>query len=78
MDYSRIYISGQFQPKIRMPDIICLLEEDDLKILKVEYVSNSLFDHTQILNLDFGNQNKPSFVNRSSEDNVQWKTTSKF
>ena len=25
--------------------------EDDLKILKVEYLSNHLLDHTQILNL---------------------------
>jgi hypothetical protein len=26
--------------------------EDDLKISKVEYLSNRLYDHTQILNLD--------------------------
>ena len=29
--------------------------EDNLKILKVEYLSNHLLDHTQILNLDLGN-----------------------
>ena len=32
--------------------------EDDLKILKVEYLSNQLLDHTQILNLEFGDQSK--------------------
>ena len=32
--------------------------EDDLKILKVEYLSNPLLDHTQILNLDVGDQSK--------------------
>ena len=32
--------------------------EDDLKILKVEYLSNHLLDHTQILNLDLGDQSK--------------------
>ena len=26
--------------------------EDDLKLLKVEYLSNHFLDHTQILNLD--------------------------
>ena len=31
--------------------------EDDLKILKVEYISNRLLDHTQILNLSFDDQN---------------------
>jgi hypothetical protein len=35
--------------------------EDDLKILKVEYLSNHLLDHTQIFNL--------------YEDNLQWKNT---
>ena len=30
--------------------------EDDLKILKVEYLSNGLLDHTQILNLSSDNQ----------------------
>ena len=28
--------------------------EDDIKIFKVEYLSNRLLDHTQILNLEFG------------------------
>ena len=32
--------------------------EDDLKILKVEYLSNRLLDHTQMLNLDLGDQYK--------------------
>ena len=30
--------------------------EDDLKILKVEYLSNHLSDHAQILNLSFDDQ----------------------
>ena len=30
--------------------------EDDLKILKVEYLSNHLLDHTQIFNLSFYDQ----------------------
>ena len=32
--------------------------EDDLKILKVEYLSNRLLDHTQILILGFYDQTK--------------------
>ena len=32
--------------------------EDDLKILKVEYLSNHLSDFLQILNLSLGDQNK--------------------
>ena len=30
--------------------------EDDLKILKVDYLSNNLLDHTQILNLSLYDQ----------------------
>ena len=30
--------------------------EEDLKILKVEYLSNRLLDHTQILNLSSDDQ----------------------
>ena len=30
--------------------------EDDLKILKVEYLSNQLLDHTQIFNLSLDDQ----------------------
>jgi hypothetical protein len=30
--------------------------EDDLKILKVEFLSNRLLDHTQILNLSLADQ----------------------
>ena len=30
--------------------------EDNLKILKVEYLSNHLLDHSQILNLSFDDQ----------------------
>ena len=32
--------------------------EDDLKILKVEYLSNHLLDHTLILNLSLDDQTK--------------------
>jgi hypothetical protein len=30
--------------------------EEDLKVLKVEYLSNCLLDHTQILNLSLDDQ----------------------
>ena len=30
--------------------------EDDLKVLKMEYLSNHLLDHTNILNLSFDDQ----------------------
>ena len=30
--------------------------EDDLQILKIEYLSNRLLDHTQILNLSLHDQ----------------------
>ena len=49
--------------------------EDDLKILKVEYLSNRLLDHTQILNLDLGDQSK--VFKYFNEDNQTWKTTTK-
>ena len=32
--------------------------EEKLMILKVEYLSNRLLDHTKILNLDLGDQSK--------------------
>ena len=32
--------------------------EDDLKGLKLEYLSNQLLDHTKILNLELGDQTK--------------------
>jgi hypothetical protein len=50
--------------------------EDDLKILKVEYLSNHLLDHTQISNLSL--YTKPYFVNPSNKDDLQWKMTSKY
>ena len=43
--------------------------EEDLKILKVEYLSNR-----QILNLSLYDQ----ITNPLKEDNLQWKTTSKY
>ena len=49
--------------------------EDDLQILKVEYLSNLLLDHTQILNLSLYDQTV--FCYTLHEDNLQWKMTSK-
>ena len=48
--------------------------EDNLKILKVEYVR--LFDHTQILKLSLDDQT--IFLNPQNEDDLQWKTASKY
>ena len=48
--------------------------EDDLKILKVEYLSNHSSDPPQILNLSSGDQTK--IKNAWNEDDLQWKTTS--
>ena len=50
--------------------------EDDLKILKVEYLSNPWSDFTQISNLISGDQAK--FKNTQNEDDLQWKTTWKY
>jgi hypothetical protein len=52
------------------------LMEDDLKILKVEYLSNHLSDPTQILNSSSGDQKKVK--NAWNEDDLEWKTTSKY
>ena len=61
--------------------------EDDLKILKVEYLSNHWLDLPQILNLSSGDQTKSKnelikmFSNGRRplmEDDLQWKTTSKY
>ena len=55
--------------------------EDKRKILKIEYLSNRLLDHTQILNLDLDDQIilYKFFKWRSlpMEDDLQSKTTSK-
>ena len=48
--------------------------EEDLKILKVEYLSNPWSDFTQISNLSSGDQAK--FKNTQNEDDLQRKTTS--
>ena len=50
--------------------------EDDLKILKVEYLSNHWLDFPQILNLSSGDQTK--IKNAWKEDDYQWKKTSKY
>ena len=47
--------------------------EDDLKILKVEYLSNPRSDLTQILNL--GSEEQTKIQNDFNEDNLQRKTT---
>ena len=49
--------------------------EDNLKILKVEYLSNRWSDFSQILNLSWGDQTK--IKNAWNEDDLQWKTTIK-
>ena len=48
--------------------------EEDLKILKVEYLSNHWSDFPQILNLSLGDQTK--IKNAHKENDLQWKTTS--
>ena len=47
--------------------------KDDLKISKVEYLSNLLLDHTQILNLDLGDKGFKNFKLRQHhmEDNLK-------
>ena len=50
--------------------------EDDLKILKVEYLSNYWSDLPQILNLCLGDQTKLDITH--NEDDSQWKMTSKY
>ena len=47
--------------------------EDDLKILKVEYLSNHWSDLPQILNLGWGDQTKIEIS--WNEDDLQWKTS---
>ena len=61
--------------------IICLKGrrppmEEDLKIWKVEYLSNHWTDLLQILNWSSEDQNK--IQNILNEDELQWKTTSKY
>ena len=50
--------------------------EDDLKILNVEYLRNHLLDHSQISNLSL--DDKLYFTNYLNEDELKWKTTSKY
>ena len=50
--------------------------EDDLKILKVEYLSNHYLFLPEILNLSLGDQTK--IKNAWNEDDLQEKTTSKY
>ena len=57
--------------KLRRPPI-----EDDLKILKMKYLSNHWFNLTQIRNLSLGDHSKVS--KWSNIDYLQWKRTSKY
>ena len=50
--------------------------EDDLNILKVEYLSNHWLDFPQILKLSLEDQTK--IKNSSNEDDLQWKTTTNY
>ena len=56
--------------------------EDDLKILKVEYLSDCLLDPTQILNLSLDDQiilyKLFKWRLLPMEENLQLKTTSKY
>ena len=55
--------------------------EDDLKILKVEYLTNHLLDPTQILNLSLDDHiilyNFIKWRQPPTEDDLQFKTTPK-
>ena len=50
--------------------------EEDLELFKVVYLSNLGSDFPQILNLSLGDPTK--IKNASNEDDLQWKTTSKY
>ena len=50
--------------------------EEDLKMLKFEYLSNHWSDFPKILILSLGNQTK--IKNAWNEDDHQWKKTSKY
>ena len=50
--------------------------EDDLNILKVEYLSNHWSDFHQILRLSLEDETKIKYA--SKEDDLQWKTTSTY
>ena len=54
--------------------------EDDLKILKVEFLRNHLLDHTQILNLSLDDQTilykSAKWSRPPMKDELWWKTTS--
>ena len=50
--------------------------EDDLRIFQVEYLSNHWSELPQILNLNSEDQTK--IQNAVNEDDLQWKTTSKY
>jgi hypothetical protein len=50
--------------------------EDDLKILKVEYLSNHWSDLIQILT--YANRTKPKCTEALNKDDLGWKTTTKY
>ena len=47
-----------------------------MEILKVEYLSNRWWDIPQILNLN--SEEQTEIQNTLNEDDLQWKTTSKY
>ena len=50
--------------------------EDELKILKVEYLSNNLLDHTQVLNVRL--HDKAIIYKYFQLIDIQWKPTPKY
>ena len=60
--------SNEDDPQGRRP-----LMEEDVKILKIEYLNNHRSDLPQILKLSLGDQTK--MENTSNEDDLLWKTT---
>ena len=61
---------------LEMVQIKMTFNEDDLKILKVEYLSSHWLDPTQIWNISL--LTKMNFSEISIEDDLQWKMTSKY
>ena len=62
------------------PKLKIYVNEDDLKILIVEYLSNHLLDFLHFLNLRLWEAygTKPKLKIYVNEDDLKWKTTSKY
>ena len=50
--------------------------EDELKIIKVEYLSKHLLEHNQIFNIIL--DDKTIYYKTLNEDDHRWKMTSKY